>query len=504
MIQRCPKCGRWIETKKEGLLGRFARGLLNTTDACIEVGESLAGDKLGTVAGVVGMYAGILGGAAEAVFGDNYKFVCPCGNKWGTDYKEDDQTKEYEHEQEVHMIQERSKDLANKSKSHLDRFDRELQIKVAEEEYPLCKASLYDTLAFIRYKSGKENEALDAINKSLEILDYPDAHATKGVIMGEGRSPFDNYKGLQELLHFRENLPYWATEAEMINILDERSSKFSQHFLELPYRQRKFIVISDVDFVFLPDNLKVLPEKYLPTEMRFPQGHPIVGNIYVCHPYKDKLYLPLDTYQMDMFRDEMEELRYVLQCLWAKDVSIIETNKVETQVDTTINAGAEIGGEYKSIGGKAQGSYSIEDSEFLQIINDCMVGQTFSKMSIPPHVPKEVSWYPHRESWQKLALQLSKGNVLSHNITISTKQSSLISNKEKTSVEAEFNALVAKGGLKGNYDTSSMIKEEVSNEWKLQVNFYPYEKVEESIATSASLLQNNSNDTRLRVKARNQ
>ena len=94
--------------------------------------------------------------------------------------------------------------------------------------------------------------------------------------------------------------------------------------------------------------------------------------------------------------------------------------------------------------------------------------------------------------------------MLSHNITISTKQSSLISNKEKTSVEAEFNALVAKGGLKGNYDTSSMIKEEVSNEGKLQVNFYPYEKVEESIATSASLLQNNSNDTRLRVKARNQ
>lgn len=494
MIQRCPNCGRWIKTEAKGFWGRLGRGFDDTIVECAETGASLLGDKLGAFAGgAVGGYLGVLGGAAEAVFGDKFKFVCPCGYEWGTDNEDDDETKEYEHEQDIHLIQERSKDLVLNGKSHLDRFDRDLQLKVAEEEDPLCKASLYDTLAFIRYRANKTNQALDAINKSLEILDSPDSHATKGVIMGEGRSSIDNYQGLKELLHFRESLPYWATEGEMLSILDERSSIYSQHFLELPYRQRKFIVISDVDFVFLPDNLKVLPEKYLPTEMRFPQGHPIVGNIYVCHPYKNNLYLPLDSYQIELFRDEMEELRYVLQCLWAKDVSFVDTNKIETHVDTNKEMQGEAGGEYKGVGGKIQGSYSKEDSEFMQVINDCMVGQTFAKMSIPPHVPAEVSWYPHRESWQRLALQLSKGNVLSHNITVSTKQSSLVSNKEKASIEAEFNALVAKGGLKGNYDTSSMIKEEVSREWKLQVNFYPHEKIEESIATSARLLQNGPN-----------
>lgn len=492
MKQRCPNCGRWIETKEEGLIGHFKRGWADTTESFVKIGEKLAGELGAEFGELAGLYAAPLGGAKEVIFGDN-KFVCSsCGFKCGSEV--------FEHEQEIRQIQDRSKELANDGKSHLERFDRDIQLKIDEEKYPLYKACLYDTLAYIRYCGNKTNLALDAINKSIDILNLPDSHAAKGVIMGEDGSSMDNYKALQELLHFRENLPYWATEAQMLSMLDERSSSYSQHFLELPYRQRKFIVISNVDFVFLPDTLKVIPEKYIPTEMRFPQGHPVVGNIYVCHPYKDNLYLPLDTYQIDLFRDEMEELRYVLQCLWAKEVSIVDTNRTEIQLDTSKNANAELGGEYKIVGGKVQGSYSKEDSEFLQIINDCMVGQSFAKMSIPPHVPKEVSWYPHRESWQRLALQLSKGNLLSHNITISTKQSSLISNKEKDSIEVEFHALVAKGGLKGNYDSSSMIKEEVSKEWKLQVNFYPHEKVEESLATTASLLQHSSSDRQVAIQ----
>ena len=193
MIQRCPICGRWIETKEEGLIGRFKRGLTDTVDSCVELGESLAGDKLGSFVGAgVGAYVGFLGGAAEAVFGDKYKFVCPCGCVWSTDSEDEDQTKEFEHEKVIRQIQDHSKELANDGKSHLERFDRDLQLKIAEEEYPVSKACLYDTLAYIRYCGNKTNLALDAINKSIEILDLPDSHATKGVIMGEGRSSMDN------------------------------------------------------------------------------------------------------------------------------------------------------------------------------------------------------------------------------------------------------------------------------------------------------------------------
>ncbi len=501
MIQKCPNCGHWCEATKDGILAKAGRGFTDVAVGGAEIGESIGGlfgktgEKIGSflvsaASGATGLAP--LNAVKESLFGSDYKFQCSeCGYEWEVDDENDDQTEEYEqelaeyeyeqqHRQKLVELQEQSLQLARHSDDEVKDFEEHFRSLLSDDDTEGYKASLYDTLAYVKYKSGDKNGALDAINLSIQYYDAPDAHATKGVIMamGENRTAFDKYKALQELVKYKEEngIPYWATNGEMDNLIEEQTLSFANDFLSIPYRQRKFIVISDQDYVMLPDNLKVVPWKYLPTEMQFSEGHPVVGEVYVCHPYKETYYLPLDTYQIELFRDELSELRYLLQCLGAKSIEIEDRNRNEESATSAKNMGGHVRAEYKGIGGGVNGSHSNEQETFQTAVNDCLVSQSFSKPKEKAHVPEDLVWYPHRKSWQDLVRQLKMGNVDSHHVTVSTSDCSQVSAKESSSLEIEVNALVAAGGIGGNYDTSSMFKSETNKSWTLKVDFYPYEE----------------------------
>lgn len=505
MIQKCPKCGQWCEAEKDGFLARADRGYTNALYSGYKITDKLFGDTLGVkskavVGGAASGATGLpyLNALKESFLGDAYKFQCPeCGNEWGSDDEEEDQTAEYEyeqqHEQDVRDLREQSLHLTNYSDDEVSRFEERLWSVITDDDTDGYKASAYDYLAYVKYRNGDKNGALDAINKSIQLYDSPDAHATKGVIMEEGRTAFDKYKALQELVKYKENggTPYWASEQQMDRIMDERSLAYAEDFLKIPYRQRKFIIISDKDFVMLPDNLKVVPDKYLPSEMLFPEGHPVVGEVYICHPYKETFYLPLETYQIELFRDEMRELRRILQCYWAKSIEIKDNNSTEENEAGTRNMAGHVNGKYKGIGGSVGGSNSKEYEKYQKEINDCFVGQEFKQMKERPHIPNDVVWYPHRASWQDLIKQLDKGNLSSHNITVNTSDCSQISSREGSSLEVEVNALVAAGGVGGNYDTSTMFRSETNKSWTLKVEFYPYEEESQVVPASPTQLLSN-------------
>jgi hypothetical protein len=522
MRQRCPKCGQWCEAEKDGFFKKLGRGYVKSIDSGHQFGSNIGqlfgkkGKKMGgSIMSVVSATTEApLEAATESIWGSDYKFQCSeCGYEWEADDGED-QTKEYEeeqaeyeyeqqHAQDVIDLREQSLQLTSYSTDEVSRFEERLWSVITDDDPDGYRAPAYNYLAYVRYRNGDTNGALDAINKSIQLCDSPDAHATKGVIMGEGRNAFDKYKALQELVKYKEDdgIPYWATEQQMDRIMDERSLAYAEEFLNIPYRQRKFIIISDKDFVMLPDNLKVVPDKYLPSEMLFPEGHPVVGEVYICHPYKENFYLPLETYQIELFRDEMRELRRILQCYWAKSIEIKDNNSTEENEAGTRNMAGHVNGEYKGVGGGVSGSNSKEYEKYQKEINDCFVEQEFKQMKEKPHIPNDVVWYPHRAAWQDLIKQLDKGNLSSHNITVNTSDSSQISSREGSSLEVEVKALIAAGGIGGNYDTSTMFKSETNKSWTLKVEFYPYEEENQVVpAAPTQLLSNQQMGTPNKLK----
>ncbi len=470
MIQKCPQCGHWCTAEKADLQDKVLHGIFG------------GGDYLLSPFRIT----------CELLSGDRFYFFCPeCNYGWEANEGED-QMAEYKKEQEelqrdkeLEELREQSLKLTSYSNEEVLYFEDQLRSMSSDDDKEVRIACYNNILAYVKYKNGDKSGALQAINKSIQFCDAPNAHATKGVIMamGEERTAHDKYKALQELVKYKEEdgIPYWATDGEMDKILEDQTFSFANAFLNIPYRQRKFIVISDQDYVMLPDNLKVVPNKYLPTEMQFTEGHPVVGEIYVCHPYHENFYLPIDSYQIELFRDELGEIRYLLQCLGAKSIEIEDKNCKEESSMKGNSMGGHVHGEYKGIGGGVSGSYSDEQDKFQKAINDCFVNQNFRRPKEKPHIPEGLVWYPHRKSWQDLVRQLELGNLDSHHVTISTSDCLQVSEKESSSLEIEVKALIAAGGIGGNYDTSTSFKSEANKSWTLKVDFYPNEEEEKQL-----------------------
>ena len=482
MIQRCKKCGEWVEAERRDMLDRAIYPIdeaLESEGGLMEcVGGWFGFKGLGrAIDRAARLPTDIVRGATDSVFGDKYHFVClNCGEEWSTDNELDDETKEYEKVQVIMNFVDRSMTLSNASEDEKIKFVNELFAFLPSVSGDNLRAILFDTLAFSQFKLlGNVNEALNAISESLKLYDNPNTHALRGIILGEGRTPNDKYKVLQELIYCKESDKrdsFFFTQQECLMKLEEQNFHYAEHFLEIPQNQRKFLVI-DNELHYLPDSFKVLTMNSIPTELQFPVGHPIDKQMYICHPLKTKMYLPVEDYQLELFRDEVKELCVLLQALGAKKLSITDNRSNEISSDNKQRLGGEIGGGFKTMEGNSKLSMASEGEEYLKIKNEFVRNQEFERSTISPCVPEGLVWYSHRADWQQMALQRNQGTLIHHHDYLSIHKNTLVNENEKRQLEADFKTLMAKGNVKVDMDKNRLFKENSGYTFELNVDFYP-------------------------------
>lgn len=508
MIQRCKNCGKWVEAEERDAFDRCIDPVIegiDSDDGVLEyVGKRIGLKGLGRTLDRIGrMPFDVLKGTSEAIFGDKYHFECPyCGEKWSTDNEKEDETWEYEEEQRqinlVRNYRDKSITLVNAPENEKIQFVEELLASFPSVSMEGLRATLFNTLAFSQFKLlGNVNEALNAVSESLKIIDDPNTHALQGLIMGEGRTPNDKYKVLQELLYCKnpeKSKSFFYTQQEYLAQLEFQNSNYAEHFLEIPQHKRKFLVI-DNDLHYLPDSFKVLSINTIPTEIQFPTGHPIEKQMYICHPLKPKVYLPVDDYQLELFRDEVKELCLLLQALGAKNISITDSRSNEKKLNQKRNLDVETGGDIKTYSANVKGGLDLENEEYLKIRNEFVRKQEFTISSTSPCVPEGLVWYSHRADWQQMALQRSRGTLIHHHDHLSIQKNSLVNENEKKQLEVDFKALVAKGNSKIEIDKSKLFKENTDYIFELNVDFYPlsaYENKKKDLS-EASPISNRNN-----------
>ena len=162
MIQRCKKCGEWVEAEKRDMFDRA----IHPIDEALESEGGLM-EKVGGWFGFKGLGraidraarlpSDIVRGAADSVFGDKYHFVClNCGEEWSTDNDWEDETANYEEEQrQINIV----KEYRNKSITLIDApenekisFVNELVASLPSVSEEGLRATLFDTLAFSQFK----------------------------------------------------------------------------------------------------------------------------------------------------------------------------------------------------------------------------------------------------------------------------------------------------------------------------------------------------------------
>ena len=501
MIQRCPECGQWCEVGKEGFLDRASRGFNSAAEGVGSVGASIGslfgktGEKVGAILGggaAGGSGLGFLNAAAESLFGDAFHFVCPeCGHEWSTDDPEDDQTEEYkawlaEQERNEYIIELRDKypSLIHASRQEKQEYVKELQHQLGDESNTDAQsATLYDTIAAAYQLIGDRNSALKAVNASLALFEDDNTRVLKGIIMGQGRNAQDTYSAMQEVIHYkspeRAESPFLSTPQieEEFSMLQ---TTFSQNFLSLPLQQRKHLVICD-ELIYLPQSFRVLPIAEIPTDVKFPAGHPVSNTLYVCHPYRTDYYIPYESYEVEILRDEIDEFRTIMDHLGAKhiDYSDIFENGEESsaQKKRDIHGGGDYAGQYS-----AHGTYESEDSgEITRRLRNAIEGSEDFLLAGKPALPPDLVWYSHRLEWQRKCESRLAGRLVHSEFTISTSSSEMTTESERKKIEADLKILLAsvEGGTEGS--TSYVLKKEKERTWKVNVEFYPlsdYEKKE--------------------------
>lgn len=480
MIQKCQKCGEWCEADSEasgGTMGGAATG-------------AATGAVVGSILPIIGTaFGGIIGGVAGAIMGsgEEWNFKCPtCEHTWTETEETNDQTEAYEIEkrwkEEILSLVDRTSSLVNSSSKEKANHIKALQFKLSEipaYQFKSLKAVLYDALAYSQLVLQKDaDSALNSIKQSLSLFPKdPTSLAIEGMIYGINDSPLDSYKTMKALIQYKEidkeesythfTIPQFAERFEKL------STNYIDDFLNIPRSNRRFLVV-DNSFCYLPDSFVVLPHDRLPHGLSFPQGHPHVQELYVLHPYKPNQYIPYNEYQYSLFRDEVKEFLWIMECLGAKSVSFHETQAEESNVDKEYSATTSGGGEYKGIGGNVSYERGKHNSEYNKLTNELMEIKEYALTpNTPPYIPEDVVWYQHRQDWHRNIESRRTGRLMKASFRLSTSSITKTSTQERKKIEADLNVLLVKAnGAHAQEEKISLCSEE-SHTWAVDVEFYP-------------------------------
>lgn len=499
MIQRCPKCGEWCMPSELSALDRAICSGAESVSSHSDFGGAIGGlfgktgKKIGETLGTAtAMYNPLnyIKAGAEAVLGDKYMFCCSnCGNEWSADNEDEDQTEEYEAwklEQEwkegICELIENTVTLVNENQSQKQNHIKALQSALSSEyieESNAIKGGIYDALAYSYLVfSDDRRSALEFIHKSLEL--YPEDHVSlsiKGMIRPETDSPLDSYETMKYLINYKDIDTESAYSHFTITQFEERFNKtantYVTRFLDIPQNSRRFLVIDD-KFSILPDSFIVLPQNYIPQNLCFPSGHPQLHQLYVVHPYKSDEYIPYTDYQLSLFRDELREFSWIMECLGAKSISFTESQTEEKNAEKQRTANTR--GDASYGGYTAQGSYERggATSEYLKLTSELLESKEYDiTPNTLPYIPKDIVWYQHRPEWHRNCESRKVGRLLKASFKLSTSNISATSAQERKKIEADLQILLFKANGNHELEEKVSLRSEENHTWAVDVEFYP-------------------------------
>ena len=303
----------------------------------------------------------------------------------------------------------------------------------------------------------------------------------------------DYYQALQNLKLAQKHAVEHDDKKALSEDIDIAYKAFKENFFEQDYSKRK-VIITDAKLHDLSTNaFKVLLKEELP-DLQFPIGHPVEKELYVGHPYNNKIYIPISTLEEALFMDRFQEFSYFLQSLGATKISIEnKRGKAVEQMDNIgaeTNASAELGKAGISIASAETNRTASSNTDQSQNSYKHVSREQVFSPTKKPFLPKNLVWYHHEPSWQRLHEQRVNGNLLVHNEIISTEQHQAISQNEKRSLQQSLQYYVSNANVSHSIDTSHMFTEKETTEWVIHVEFAPINELTDNVSETKSNTEN--------------
>jgi len=383
-------------------------------------------------------------------------------------------------------------------------------VEINKEYISFSKQNYLKTMSFIGlgeldkavYTYQLLKNKIDTINENTDDLQELNTHylMSKAEIKkakGQSYESALNFELAKEIENAKKEKNY-----TLIKTLEKKSDdsygNYIQNFLDINFNERKVITLASANKLYKGEVTSVLKINKLPA-IQFPSAHPQTDETYVCHPFNKKLYIPISNYEKELLHDRINEYCYVLQCLGATSINIINTNsEVQNSTQNEITdkkIGFEISKEIfnffpqtKIIAALADKNLGLDDTsgighksaskEDLTKLSSLQKTQHFSPNK-KPYLPENLTWFKQEPSWQRIAQQRLDGNLLSHNEYISSTQNQIINHTEFNKLKVDLNLLVLSSSI--NKIDLDILNTSLSTneEWKIEVTFKPLDEFEQ-------------------------
>lgn len=120
----------------------------------------------------------------------------------------------------------------------------------------------------------------------------------------------------------------------------------------------------------------------------------------------------------------------------------------------------------------ANGTYSSSSSRTANTESDAEIIINFKNDPLRlPYIPNGLVWFDHETEWQHIANSRLDGNILEYEIRLSSKQVNIVSNNERSNIEAQARILLASGNFSRETSSESIFKEENAKSTSILIKF---------------------------------
>lgn len=251
-----------------------------------------------------------------------------------------------------------------------------------------------------------------------------------------------NYSDDEELFITTQDGQELTRKQDAWNEFKILNSCYTDHFLDLQYKDRKALLIVDSFVDLSQDHFTTLHIDSDLSSLTFPIGHPKVNEVYVAHPLTTNRYMPIESYQLELVEDRVREFCELVQGLGATEINIdcLNSNSNDSGNSGNQNLSGGVSRGKNSIHGSKHDEYSRRLIE--EISQSISLHQTFQPHKAPT-LPNNLVWYEGEPSWQRLYRQRMEGGLLTHEERIKTKKSQVVDNREMKEIKGELQSLFA-------------------------------------------------------------
>ncbi|MBF1390041.1 MAG: hypothetical protein HXN16_04760 [Porphyromonas sp.] len=328
-------------------------------------------------------------------------------------------------------------------------------IRVLEEQYPIWEEHEYTRNILMYLKPYLQEKSGDILSARVTALS-----AWKQI---PEDALFDGYG--------------WKLKECALSAVNRLHEYYSNHFFELPYQQRKLLMVVDEYTQLGQNQIAVLRLAHLQS-MTFPMGHPQTNQLYVAHPLVQSHYIPFESYEIELIKDRVHEFCSLMECMGATSISIDYQQATESENEREYDVSRSGGANVKSY--SVEGKQHLNETKrFMQSIGSQLnLQQTYQPFK-RPYLPNNLIWYSKEPTWQRLVEQRTRGSLISHTESIETSTTQVVNNDTLSEIEAELKVLLSNANLQISSATSEKLKQHENVVLRIHVEFAPLTSLQE-------------------------